>query len=63
MTSKSLNGGANSAPAIDPTTNRLTSSYDANGNMLSGYGASYTYDVSNRMASASPTSGGTEYYG
>jgi len=63
LTSKSLNHGANSAPAVDPTTNRLTSGYDANGNMLTGYGLTLTYDGRNRMASASPTSGGTEYYG
>ena len=35
MTSKTLNGGANSAPAIDATTNRLAYwGYDANGNSL-----------------------------
>jgi RHS repeat-associated protein len=63
MTSKTLNGGANMVPAVDPTTNRLTSGYDANGNMLTGYGLTMTYDERNRLASASPTSGGTEYYG
>ena len=62
MTSKTLNGGMNSAPAIDPTTNRLTSGYDANGNMLTGFGLTITYDERNRMASASQM-GGTEYYG
>src|SRR5580693_6835452 len=31
--------------------------------MLAGMGATFTYDSKNRMASASPTSGGTEYYG
>ena len=63
MTGKTLNGGSNMAPAVDPTTNRLTSGYDANGNMLAGYGLTMTYDERNRVASASPTSGGTEYYG
>jgi RHS repeat-associated protein len=63
MTSKSLNGGGNSAPAVDPTTNRLTSGYDANGNMLTGYGLTMTYDGRNRVASATPTYSGTEYYG
>jgi RHS repeat-associated protein len=62
MTSKTLNGGGNSAPAVDPTTNRLTSGYDANGNMLTGYGLTMTYDGRNRAASASQM-GGTEYYG
>ena len=67
MISKILSiGGSslgNSAPPVDQTTNRLTSGYDANGNMLTGYGLTMTYDERNRVASASPTSGGTEYYG
>ena len=63
MRSKTLNGGGNSAPAVDPTTNRLTSGYDANGNMLTGYGLTMTYDGRNRVASATPTYSGTEYYG
>jgi YD repeat-containing protein len=65
LTSKSLNGGANSIPAVDATTNRLVSSppYPANGNMMSGDGASYTYDESNRLSSATPSPGHTEYYG
>ena len=54
--------GANSAPVVDPTTNRLTSGYDANGNMLTGYGLTMTYDGRNRVASASQM-GGMEYYG
>jgi RHS repeat-associated protein len=62
MISKTLNGGGNSAPVVDPTTNRLTSGYDANGNMLTGYGLTMTYDGRNRAASASQM-GGTEYYG
>jgi RHS repeat-associated protein len=63
MTSKTLNGGANMAPEMDPTTNRLTSGYDANGNMLTGFGLTMTYDGRNRVASATPTYSGTEYYG
>jgi len=61
LTSKVLNGGSNTAPSVDPTTNRLTSSYDANGNMLSGYGMTLTYDEKNRLASATPSYSGTEY--
>ena len=55
--------GGNSAPLVDPTTNRLSSGYDLNGNMLTGFGLTMTYDEENRVASASPTTGGTEYYG
>ncbi len=64
LTSKVLNGGSNSVPAVTSATNQLTGGgYDLNGNMTTGVGASYTYDEANRIASASPTSGGTEYYG
>jgi len=63
MTSKVQNGGSNIAPAVDATTNRLTSSYDANGNMLTGAGLTLGYDEANRLTSATPTSGGTERYG
>ena len=64
MTSKVLNGGANTIPAVNAATNRFsTSGYDANGNSLSAMGATLTYDEENRVVSASPTSGGTAYYG
>ena len=66
LTSKVLNNGANTIPwAVDGTTNRFGSgsSYDANGNLLSGPGVTLTYDSANRVASAVPTGGGTEYYG
>jgi RHS repeat-associated protein len=63
LTSTVLNGTTTSI-AVDATTNRLTSaSYDANGNMTSGAGATLTYDVANRLVSAAETSGGIEYYG
>jgi RHS repeat-associated protein len=61
LTSKVLNGTTTTI-AVDPATNRLTSSYDANGNMTSGAGDTITYDGSNRIASVAPTSGGTEYF-
>ena len=49
---------------VTAATNRLTNaSYDANGNMTSGGGATMAYDEANRIAAASETSGGTEYYG
>jgi RHS repeat-associated protein len=64
LTSKVLNSGTNSAPAVTAATNRLTySSYDANGNMLTGVGGLFTYDERNRLASAWESSGGVEYYG
>jgi hypothetical protein len=57
-------GGVTTAIPVNAATNRLTNaSYDANGNMFSGYGLTMTYDVSNRVVSATPASGGTEYYG
>ena len=63
LTSKVLNSGANTVPAVDATTNRFTSGYDANGNMLTGVGLTLTYDEANRVTSATPTSGGTERFG
>jgi RHS repeat-associated protein len=62
LTGQTLNG-TTTAIAVTSATNRLTnSSYDANGNMLTGVGATFTYDGRNRMFSATPISGGTEYY-
>ena len=63
LTAKVLNGTTTTI-AVTAATNRLTySSYDANGNMLTGVGATFTYDERNRLATALPTSGGTAYYG
>jgi len=63
LTAKVLNG-ATTPIAVNAATNQLSSVYyDANGNMTSGAGATLTYDVSNRLASAVETSGGIEYYG
>ena len=63
LTGKTLNGTTTSI-AVNGATNQLSSAgYDANGNMTSGAGVSLTYDEANRVAWASPTSGGTEYYG
>ena len=48
---------------MSPATNQLSSaSYDANGNMTSGAGATLAYNVDNRLVSAAETSGGIEYY-
>ena len=56
--------GAPTTIAVTAATNRLAySSYDANGNMLTGVGATLTYDERNRLATATPMSGGTAYYG
>ena len=53
-----MNGGTNQL------SNQLSNAfYDANGNMTSGAGVTMAYDVANRVKSASPASGGTEYYG
>jgi RHS repeat-associated protein len=63
LTAKVLNGTTSSI-GVTAATNRLSgSSYDLNGNMLTGMGATLTYDEANRVASATPISGGTEYYG
>jgi len=63
LTAKVLNG-TTTPIAVNTPTNQLSSAYyDANGNMTSGAGATLTYDVSNRLASAVETSGGIEYYG
>ncbi len=65
MLSKTLNGGSNQVVGgVNSATNQLSSAtYDLNGNMSSGAGASIAYDTSNRMVSAQETSGGIEYYG
>ena len=58
-----LNGNS-TAIAVNAATNQLANaSYDSNGNMISGVGATLGYDVSNRLASAVETSGGIEGYG
>jgi len=65
LTSKVLNSGSNSIPwAVDPATNRFGSgsSYDLNGNLLSGPGVTLSYDEANRVASVASGSGGTQYY-
>ena len=51
--------------AVDPGTNRLASgaSYDANGNMTGYAGASYSYDIENRIVRANPSGGGSVLYG
>jgi RHS repeat-associated protein len=64
LTSKTLNGGSNLTPAVNTANNRVSSAtYDLNGNMTSGVGATLAYDVANRMVSAQEVSGGIEYYG
>jgi len=64
LTAKIQTGVTNPVPAVNPTNNQFTgSSYDLNGNMISGVGATLGYDEANRLSSVSPTSGGTGYYG
>ncbi len=63
LTAKVLNGTATTI-AVNAATNRLANSnYDLNGNMLTGVGATFTYDEANRVQSATEVSGGTEYFG
>ena len=62
LTAKVLNGTTQTI-GVTAATNRLSSAtYDANGNMTSGAGGSFGYDVANRMVSAVETGGGAEYY-
>ena len=63
LTSKTLAGVTSAIPVTAATNQLSNASYDANGNMYSGAGVTMTYDEANRVTSASPTSGGTEYYG
>jgi RHS repeat-associated protein len=63
LTAKVLNGASTPIP-VNPANNRLSNAtYDADGNMTSGAGASMAYDEANRLTSAAETSGGIEYYG
>jgi RHS repeat-associated protein len=63
LTAKVLNG-TTTPIAVNAATNQLTNAYyDANGNMTSGAGATFTYDEANRMSTVSETSGGEDYYG
>jgi RHS repeat-associated protein len=63
LTAKVLNGTSTTI-AVNAATNQLTNSnYDLNGNMLTGVGATFTYDEANRVESATEVSGGTEYFG
>jgi RHS repeat-associated protein len=62
LTAKVLNGATTSIP-VNGATNQLSNAgYDANGNMISGAGATLGYDEANRIVSATEYSGGTEYY-
>jgi len=62
LTAKVLNGATAVIPVNAATNQLANASYDANGNMTSGAGATLAYDEANRIVSATETSGGTEYY-
>src|ERR1700685_4097711 len=63
LTAKVLNG-TTTPLAVNAATNQLTNAYyDANGNMTSGAGGTYTYDEANRLSSVTEASGGQENYG
>ena len=62
LTGKTLNGTLQSIP-VNAATNQLSGpTYDYNGNMTVGAGATMTYNEDNRMSSAQEASGGIEYY-
>jgi hypothetical protein len=61
LTAKVLNG-TTTPIAVNAATNRLSTYYDSNGNMLSGSGATLTYDEANRVSTVVAT-GGPEYFG
>jgi RHS repeat-associated protein len=63
LTAKVLNGTSTPIP-VNAATNQLTNAYyDANGNMTSGAGATFTYDEANRVTTVTETSGGEAFYG
>ena len=62
LTSKTMNGTQQSIAVNSPTNQLSSAAYDANGNMLTGSGATLTYNEDNRMSSATVTGGGMEYY-
>ena len=58
QTAQVLNGTTTAIP-VNAATNQLSSaSYDSNGIMTSGVGATFTFDVGNRILSAAEISGG-----
>jgi RHS repeat-associated protein len=62
LTGKTLNGTLQSIPVSGLTNQLASATYDSNGNMTSGSGATIAYNEDNRMSSAVETSGGAEYY-
>jgi RHS repeat-associated protein len=62
LTGKTLNGTLQSIP-VNSATNQLSGpTYDLNGNMTVGAGATMAYNEDNRMSSAQESSGSVEYY-
>jgi RHS repeat-associated protein len=62
LTGKTLNGTLQSVP-VNSATNQLSGpTYDLNGNMTVGAGATMSYNEDNRMSTAQESSGGVEYY-
>jgi RHS repeat-associated protein len=62
LTGKTLNGILQSIPVVAQSNQLSSATYDANGNMTSGAGATLAYNVDNRMMWAAEVSGGIEYY-
>jgi RHS repeat-associated protein len=71
LTGRTALNGVVSAIPVNAAANQLMNQagvlsnvvYDANGNLLSENGLTMTYDEGNRVASATVSGGGTEYYG
>ena len=62
LTAKVLNGTTTPIAVNAPTNHLANAQYDANGNMVSGAGATLGHDVSNRLAWANAVSGEQETY-
>ncbi len=62
LTGRTLNGIFQSIPVAAQNNQLSSATYDANGNMTSGAGATLAYNVDNRMIVAAEVSGGIEYY-
>lgn len=65
LTQKTASNAPAVSIAVDPLTNRVQAgaAYDANGNLTALSGATYLYDIENRVSQANPASGGTVIYG
>jgi RHS repeat-associated protein len=65
LTAKSSSNAPGLAIAVDPLTNRIQAGggYDSNGNLTNYGGATYVYDIANRIGQANPAGGASVVYG